>query len=354
MAALGLLLVTAAATRGAFAFHYEPSLTPQALEWYSRFAVVVTHDPLPRAQVARLHEAGTKVLLYEWSVAFYESRATRWQRSLIKTHALLNRTPLTGGAGSPTAAAWYFDPASHRFASARAADLARRVRDHDYDGVFLDTTTVESVHPDARAEYERRHPDTPYDVAFAHFLVQLRSKLGTGGVIFTNQGYRKPEFYLPYVDADLSESLITRPVGGVYKVRPWNDPADPWNSIHFLMQTVIAPLVAQYPHVHFSHLNYADGADPDVIRLVVAVAKMFGGDGYVAAPVPADEADPIYFREFGKPLSPVIDVNPQVSYRIFEHATIAISAAREPVAIDGTEIRLPATDGTPHAFFFDR
>jgi hypothetical protein len=37
--------------RGAFAFHYGPPLTPRQLRWFSRFDVLVTHDPLPRAQV---------------------------------------------------------------------------------------------------------------------------------------------------------------------------------------------------------------------------------------------------------------------------------------------------------------
>lgn len=93
--------------RGAFAFHYETALTEQGLDWYSQFNVLVTHDPLPRAQVEELHARGTRVLLYEWSVAFYESRATVWQKSLLRRNraALLNDVALTGGAGSPTAPA---------------------------------------------------------------------------------------------------------------------------------------------------------------------------------------------------------------------------------------------------------
>src|SRR5689334_6824576 len=70
--------------RGAFAFHYAPQLSEEELHWYSRFDILVTHDPLPREQVERLHATGTRLVLYEWSVAFYESRATKWQRSLLK------------------------------------------------------------------------------------------------------------------------------------------------------------------------------------------------------------------------------------------------------------------------------
>src|SRR5437763_4253806 len=68
-----LLAVSArgAERRSAFAFHYGPPLTPRQLRWFSRFDVVVTHDPLPRAQVDALHAHATKLLVYEWSVAFY-------------------------------------------------------------------------------------------------------------------------------------------------------------------------------------------------------------------------------------------------------------------------------------------
>jgi hypothetical protein len=59
----------AAERRGAFAFHYRAPLTPRQLRWFSRFDLLVTHDPLPRAQVAALHARGTKLLVYEWSVA---------------------------------------------------------------------------------------------------------------------------------------------------------------------------------------------------------------------------------------------------------------------------------------------
>lgn len=46
--------------RAPFAFHYAPSLSAEALAWYSRFDVLVTHDPIPREQVDQLHAAGTK------------------------------------------------------------------------------------------------------------------------------------------------------------------------------------------------------------------------------------------------------------------------------------------------------
>jgi hypothetical protein len=358
-------------SRGAVAFHYAPSLSAEALAWYSRFDVLVTHDPLPREQVAELHAAGTKVLFYEWAVAFYGSRATAWQRALFADgRNLLNHTPLHGGAGSETAAAWYFDPMSPEHELGRAEEIVRRLRDTGYDGVFFDTTTVASVHPEARAEYEIRHPHVPYDAAFARFLSQLRSRLPSG-LIFTNQGYRSAEHYLPYVDWDLTESLITGPQEGSYQLRSWNDPALPWSSTYFVIRTMIEPLAARYPHVRFAHLNYASGSNAETVRVVVAAAQLFGTDAYVAAPTTAEEVDPIYFRAPGKPVSPRQEsANGQAAWRFFENGLIVVTAAPHEISIPqisgkrvrthvtgelhcGDTILIPAATHGTRAYFFD-
>lgn len=335
MSVAPLLLIALLATRrGPFAFHYGPSLSEERIEWYSRFELLVTHDPLPREQVDRLHAAGTKVLLYEWSVAFYDSRATEWQRSLLtrRKATLLNDVALTGGVGSSTAGAWYFDPASSEHRKGRAAEIVRRLESIGYDGVFFDTTTFESVHPEARREYQRRHPGTPYDAAFSQFLRELRGRLPKG-VLFTNQGYRSAEHYLPHVDWDLTESLITWRAPTM-TARPWNDPARPWESIRFVMKTMIEPVMQRYPRVRFGHLNYVDAADPEAIRLVVAVAWLFGGEGFVAGDQLEHEIDPIYFRDFGKPAGPRVD-EANGSWRCFEHGRVGITV----------------TGGEPRAFF---
>lgn len=361
----------AASRRGPFAFHYGPVLSEDQLAWYSQFDLLVTHDPLPPVQVRRLRDAGTRLLIYEWAVAFYETRANRWQRSLLATKkALLNDQALTGGVGSESAGAWYFDPATPEHESGRAADLARFVRTIGYEGVFLDTTTVESVHPEARKEFARRHPDASYDEAYSRFLIQLRREM-PDGVIFTNQGYRSAEQYLPYVDWDLTESLITRPGKQGPKLRPWDDPADHWNSIRFVMRTVIAPLIARYPGVRLGQLNYSDGHDYEAIRLVVAIAQLFGTEGYVAGPSVVAEADPIYFRDPGRPLSPLIESDEGcITYRFFEHGLIAISASAREASVQnrgrtslrnrdtgelvcGDTITIPPGGAGARAFFFD-
>jgi hypothetical protein len=160
--------------------------------------------------------------------------------------------------------------------------------------VFLDTTTEQSVHRDALAEYRRRHPELAYDAAFALFLKALRSEVR---VILTNQGFRAAEHYLPYADYDITESLITRPAGEGYVLRATHDPADPWNSIDVIMRELIAPAARQYPQVKFVHLNYIEAFDARRIEEIVAIARGQGHDAYVALPdVTRTAIDGVYFR----------------------------------------------------------
>src|ERR1051326_2084316 len=292
----------AAERRGAFAFHYGPPLTPRQLRWFARFDVVVTHDPLPRAQVA----------------------GRQGRRPLRQHHpdALLTGAGLRGGAASADAEAWYYDPASDEHRAGRARAIARRLDDVGYDGVFLDTTAEASVHPAALAEFRARHRGADYDHEFARFLGNLRRELH-GKLIFTNQGYRKADDYLPYADWDLTESLITWK-GGV--PRPWDDPRDPWNSIRYLFVHAIAPARARYPHVRFAHLNYG-GAD--VVPLVVATAKLFGDAGFVA-----DRESPLYFADLGAPRTARVDEE-GASYRLFERGVVAVNASTRPLRAGG-------------------
>jgi hypothetical protein len=280
--------------RGGIAFHYATPLTARELDWYSRFDVLVTHDPLPRAQVDELHRRGTRLALYEWAVAFYASIATPWQRALPSA-ALLNRSPLRGHLGASDADAFYYDPAGGEHARGRADVLAHRIAAFGYDGVFLDATTSESVHPDALKEFTRRHPSQDYDEAFAEFLRSLRRSLR---LVVTNQGYRKAKHVLPYVDWDVSESLITYPRGGKFVRRPWNDPKDRWNSTAYLMRKLIAPAQRDYPKVRFAHLNYVDSGDCAEVAEIIGIAQRFGAEGFVTRPAltSAPECD-VYFSK---------------------------------------------------------
>ena len=306
--------------RGSVAFHYGGPLTAAQLAWFGRFDVLVTHDPLPRVQVAALHAHGTRLALYEWSVAFYRTlvRPRSWQERLLAGDraALLNRQPLRGHAGASDADAFYYDPADAAYPAARAAAIAARLRAIRYDGVFLDTTTAESVHPAALAEYARRHPTLPYDAAFARFLAALRRTLP---LIITNQGYRAAEHYLPYVDYDITESLITR---------PWHDAANRWNSVDFLMPELILPAARRYPHVRFVHLGYADGGDAARIETIVATARLFDHDAFVAdSDVTKTLFSNLYFVDLGRPTGAIRSNGSTDSRasRDFAHGRVVVS-----------------------------
>jgi len=316
----------AATRRGAVAFHYARDVTPSQLEWFSRFDVLVTHDPLPAAQVAALHARGTRLVLYEWAVAFYESRADPFAaRLLANRQGILNRQPLRGGLGSADAGAYYYDPASPIHAEERARAIARRLREVGYDGVFLDTTTAASVHPDAMAEYRARHPDVAYDVAFARFMKNLRRALKSGLVI-TNQGYRAADDYLPYADVDVTESLITHPAGGGFRMRAWNDPADQWNSIDYLMRNLIAPAKRRYPRVRFVHVNYIDAPSDETLRTIDAIARLFGDDSFVALPAVTAIPSDVYFVDLGRPRG-AIERRDGRATRRFAHGVVTIDFA---------------------------
>ena len=273
--------------RGAVAFHYARPLTEAQIAWLGRFDVLVTHDPLPRAQVEELHRRGTRLVLYEWAVAFYRSRGN------FPAEGLLNTRPLRGGVGAADIDAFYYDPATRLHATLRPRRIAKRLKAIGYDGVFLDTTTHESVHPDALAEFRRRHPGTDYDQAFVRFMRELRKQL-KHGIIISNQGYRDAPDYLPFVDYDVTESLITWPRDGAFPERPWDDPKDEWNSIEPLMKRLIGPAMKAFPGVRFVHLNYTN--DPDEIPRILEIAHRFGGEAFVAHPdVTAFESD-VYFH----------------------------------------------------------
>lgn len=327
-AALLVTLSASAERRGGVAFHYARPLTAHELDWYARFEVLVTHDPLPREQVDALHARGTKVVLYEWAVAFYPSIATPWHRALPPT-ALLNRQPLRGHLGAADADAFYYDPARREHERGRAEMLARRLKSLGYDGVFLDTTTAASVHPAALAEYQRRHPSVDYDVAFARFLKHLRE---AGLFVVTNQGYRRADQVLPYVQWDVSESLITYPRDGRFVLRPWDDGEDRWNSTAYLFRNLITPAQRKYPRVRFTHINYVN--DPKLLEEIVAVARLYDHHAYVAQPdaVKGLESD-LYFLDLGKP-KPRVETS-RGAYRLFEKGFVAVNRSSKPMRVLG-------------------
>ncbi|HVE71905.1 MAG TPA: hypothetical protein VNI54_11090 [Thermoanaerobaculia bacterium] len=336
-AALAVSLPLAAAARRGIAFHYAP-LSAAEVRWYSRFEVLVVHDPIPREQLDALHRAGTKVVLYEWAVAYYDARKTLWDMRLPAA-ALLNTTPLRGHLGAPDADAYYYDPVSREHARDRAVVLARRLRTLGYDGVFFDTTTAASVHPTALAEFRNRYPGRSYDEEFSRFLGTLRQEL-RGGIIVTNQGFRAAEHVLPYADWDVSESLITYPRNGLFELRPWNDAGDPWNSTQFLMRNLIAPVRAKFPRVRFAHINYLDAPEARRVAEVVAIALLFDAHPVVATrDVAATIANDLLLVDLGEPRAM------KGNHRLFTRGLVAYNPGASAMRIPNRLVYQDAVTG---------
>lgn len=312
--------------RGGIAFHYAAPLSPRELEWYSRFDVLVTHDPLPRAQVDALHARGTRLALYEWSVAYYHSLRTLWHSRQPRT-LLLNDRPLRGHLGAADSDAYYYDPATREHQRGRAGMLARRLRSLGYDGVFFDTTTSHSVHPEALAEYKLRHPELPYDEAFAGFLQNLRRE----GVrlIVTNQGYREADHVLPHVDWDVTESLITFPREGRFVLRPWDDRRDPWNSTAYLMRNLIGPVRRKFPDVRYAHINYVDEPEPARLAEIVAISLLFDAQPVIARhDVATTIESELLLLDLGEPRSPFTG-----THRFYERGFVAYNASPKTLRV---------------------
>jgi hypothetical protein len=197
--------------------------------------------------------------------------------------------------------------------------------------------TSASVHPEALAEYERRHPGRSYDEAFAGFLETLRQEL-RGGVIVTNQGYRAAAHVLPYADWDVSESLITHPRDGRFVLRPWNDPDDAWNSTAFLMRNLIAPVRKEFPRVRYAHINYVD--DPSHLAAIVAISHLFDAHPVVAKhDVATTIESPLLVLDLGEP------IRTYATHRLFTRGLVAYNPTSKALRIANSRAYVDAVTG---------
>jgi putative glycosyl hydrolase-like family 15 (GHL15) protein len=339
-------LLAADAPSERVAFHYQSHFPPEALAWYTRFDVLVAGAILSPETSQRLRERGTKLVAYEWSSAFYPddeaSAPAAWQDGM-KTRLsdwMLNQTPISGGAALDGKRAYWYDFSNAEFRQHRAAYLAGRLEESGYDGLFFDTLGYEQLPPPIRRAYRERSGRDDYNRAQGAFLAELRQRIGFGRIIFTNQGYRQPDHFLPHSDLDLSESYFTFQSNGGTTFRPWHDSAKPWDAVRTPMDKLIEPAAAQFPKVRFVHLNYAAG-DPDTVRRAArysfACARLWNHQSYLVAPAPAAEVEEIYFAELGRPVDKGYRENSaaNVAWREYQHAVVAINAGPGPATIPG-------------------
>ncbi len=355
--ALSLLLAGGLAARNSgtygAAFHYQAVFTPDSEAWYTRFPILVTGDILNEKQSRKLRVNGTQLIAYCWTSAFYPgdnvSALLGWQ-SRVQQHRpewLLNREPHAGGAAAPGRVADWYDFGNAELVAERARHLASRLVASNYDGYFFDTLGSAQLPKPMLAEFQRRHPGQDYDIAQASLLRELRKQLPPGRVIFTNQGYRNPDAFLPHADLDLSESYFTTESNGGTTFRKWHDPDSPWDSIKTPVERLVLPALASHPRVRFVHLNYASGSRAEIQRAIsysYACARIFKHESYLVAPsIYAAEQDEVYFSELGNPVSPVYreQSDQSVAWREYQKGVVAINSGSGTATLPYHGLKLP-------------
>jgi hypothetical protein len=329
---------------GSVAFHYGAVFDQSAVEWYSRFAILVTGGFLNREESRKLMDRGSRLVAYEWSSAFYPGDAVSadlaWQTEARKHQStrLLNLLPAGGGAAMPGRTALWYDFADPELRSARAAHLAARVNAGGYAGLFLDTLGFEQLPRELRAVFSARHPGADYNREQGSFLESLRTALGPDKILFLNQGYRHAELFLPHADFDLTESYFVGASAGETYFRPWHDRADSWHSISVPMEQLVQPASRRFPGVRFVHLGYASGSDMQTRRAIgynYAAARLWDHSAYLVAENPAAEKDEVYFADLGRPLAATYSQNPAdgVAWREFEGGVVALNTGSRPASI---------------------
>lgn len=360
---LGLPSAVSAAdtARGNVAFHYEAAFPAADLRWYTRFATLVTGGILSPEQSRVLRVRGSRLIAYHWSSAFYDAEPAierDWQRQVRAKRGqwLLSESPVGGAAAASGRTAFWYDFGNPELREKRARHLQLLLDNSGYDGLFFDTIGVDQVPASLRTEFQRRWPKLNYNQCQGEFLATLRRLIGPGRIIFTNQGYRDPQSFLPHADMDLTESYFTATTedNRGTRFRPWHDAGAPWESIRTPMEQLLGPAARQYSKVRFVHVNYASGAPETVSRAVRygwAVAKLWGNDAYLMAPgAAALERDEIYFHQPGVARGEAaVQQEGSVIWRPFAEGIVSVNTASRPVFFQAGKVNLPAG---PDGFFF--
>ncbi len=348
------------APQGRVAFHYEASFPAAELRWYTRFATLVTGGILSPDQTRALRVKGSRLVAYHWSSAFYDAEPAierDWQSQVRRRGQwLLSESPVGGAAAAPGRTAYWYDFGNPELRESRAKHLQLLLDSSGYDGLFFDTIGADQVPASLRAEFQRRWPKLNYNQCQGEFLAALRRLIGPNRIIFTNQGFRDPQSFLPHADMDLTESYFTATTedNRGTRFRPWHDVGVPWKSIRTPMEQLLAPAAERFPKVRFVHVNYARGSPELVSRAVRyswAIAKLWGHDSYLMAPgAAAMERDEIYFHHPGVPrgAGPVQQEGPVV-WGSFAGGIVAVNIAKHPVRLKSRNIEVPSG---PDGFFF--
>jgi hypothetical protein len=346
------------------AFDYAAISSVPDLEFYSKFDLLVTGGILAPDQSRVVRSGKTRLVLYLWSSAIYPGDATAaervWEEKLRKNSKswLIRPDPVTGGAAAAGRGALWYDFANSELASALAEYMHGLVGQNEYAGIFLDTLGFQSLANELQAEFRNRHPNADYDQCQGEFISKLRKVLGPQAIIFTNQAYRKPEFFLPHSDFDLIENSATfinsdQTTG----FRPWLQRGNEWESIEVPMTQLVMPASRSFPRTEIVHINYARGDKSTCEHAVsysFACAKLWNHISFVSPPdlqtaIPSN----VYFQDLGTPLTPSYeeDRDAGVAWRRFQNGVVALNSSDKPYRI--SSLGLDLTD-PPRGYIFQK
>ena len=341
------------------AFNYAAISKVADLQYFAKFDLVVTGAILAADQLRPLRAGKARLVVYQWSSAHYPregSTAERAWEQRLRGHGrewLLSPEPTGGGAAAPGKGALWYDFGDADMRVALAEHIRSLIEENAYRGVFLDTLGLYSVPQPLQGEFQKRHAGLDYNRCQGEFIAKLRDVLGPEAIIFTNQGYRKPECFLPEADLDLIENSATL-LGNASETqfRPWFQKGDEWESIEVPMDRLVVPAGRRYPRTRFVHINYVQGDESTcerAVRFGFACAKLWDHLSFVAPPgvqsaLPSD----VYFRDLGDPLSPSYeeDRSAGVAWRRYQNGVVALNASRDTYRIKELDLVLPrASDG---------
>ncbi len=335
------------------AFDYAAQLPEQDLQYLAKFDVVVTGAVLTADQVQILRSASARLVLYCWSSALYPTEGSKaesqWTRAVQQNaqHWLLSPKPISGGAAAPGMGALWYDFGNSDLVSALAEHIRMILGSHGYKGVFLDTLGQHSLPAEMLSVYRKRHAGLEYDRAQGEFIAKLRAVLGPGGIIFTNQGYRRAELFLPHVDFDLIENSATL-VGanGDTQFRPWYDAQKPWESVQTPITNLVIPAGQAFPQTQFVQLNYVSGPNEicaRAVRYTYACAKLWNQASFAAPPhIQKVIRENVYFTRLGEPLTPSYEEDRAagVAWRRFHNGVVAVNSSNHPYRIRSLGLKL--------------
>jgi hypothetical protein len=360
--------------RGPFAFcHAELLADPESnaadLEWLSRFDIIITNGRgiAPADTRRALQARGCHLWLYFWPNGFYVRDLGQpwvegqWRDVIFSEHQDWLLSPETFDWPDYGIPMYVYDLGNPDLVDFLCRQMAERRARTGYDGTFFDYAGVWPLPPEARALWDQKHPDLPYDQALIGLFRRLR-ELDPGTLISTNQGYRSDEPLLAEVDCDMTESHGTSMFWGPQTevngetvaetfYRPWDE-----HGVAELYGDLEQRLRRAAPRRGFLYLDYmcavygpdgtvAQPLDLEAVYYSYCAAALWGREGFCSGwYAQAEYRGPLYFADLGRPLGDGPEVRDGIALREYERGLVALLTQLTP-AETSYALRAPAGDG---------